>query len=51
MHCILYILDLLNVAGVCKAMKAVDGGKFYKEYLLKTSFKGDYMLSVYVYFI
>ena len=22
-------------------MKAVDGGKFYKEYLLKTSFKGE----------
>ena len=36
-----YISNLFAVAGVCRAMKAVDGGKFYKEYLLKTSFKGD----------
>ena len=35
------IKHLLNLSGVCKAMKAVDGGKFYKEYLLKTSFKGE----------
>ena len=28
--------------GVCQRMKSVDGGSFYKDYLLKTSFIGEY---------
>ena len=27
--------------GVCQRMKSVDGGTFYKDYLLKTSFIGE----------
>ena len=27
--------------GVCQRMKSVDGGSFYKDYLLKTSFIGE----------
>jgi hypothetical protein len=26
--------------GICPAMKNVDGGEFYKKYLLKVSFTG-----------
>ena len=29
-----------NSVGICAGMKAVDGGTFYKKYLLKTSFTG-----------
>ena len=31
-----------NSDGICDQMKAVDGGTFYKKYLLKTSFTGVY---------
>ena len=27
--------------GICQRMKSVDGGRFYKDYLLKTSFIGE----------
>ena len=30
-----------NSVGICDQMKAVDGGTFYKNYLLKTSFTGN----------
>ena len=29
-----------NSVGICDQMKALDGGTFYKNYLLKTSFTG-----------
>jgi hypothetical protein len=28
--------------GICPAMKNVDGGEFYKKYLLKVSFTGPF---------
>jgi hypothetical protein len=28
--------------GICPAMKTVDGGEFYKKYLLKVSFTGPF---------
>ena len=35
--------------GVCQRMKSVDGGSFYKDYLLKTSFIGEYFLLSYAF--
>ena len=36
-----------NSVGICDQMKAVDGGKFYKKYLLKTSFTGENFIRCY----
>jgi hypothetical protein len=35
-----------NYKGICPAMKNVDGGEFYKKYLLKVSFTGEFLISL-----